>query len=171
MKPPRPSLQGWHRQSVRLKPRLQAPLAAAATQTFTAGTAQAADATQTSAVGTLQAVAATETIAAYQTSVATQQTATSTPTFLPSLTPTLQTTSTPTQAQLPRFGGVILFVSERDGNPEIYNLDDAGHISRLTNNPAVDGQPAWLPNMQQVVFTSNRDGQNEIYLMNANGPI
>ena len=66
-------------------------LSAAATQSATAGTAQAAGATQTSAVGTLQAVAATETIAAYQTSVATQQTATLTPTFLPSLTPTILT--------------------------------------------------------------------------------
>jgi Tol biopolymer transport system component/uncharacterized membrane protein len=140
-------------------------LAAAATQTITAGTAQAADATQTSAVGTLQAVAATETIAAYQTSVATLQTPTFTPTFQPSLTPT----ATPTQPQLPRFGGVVLFVSDRDGNQEIYNMDDAGHKSRLTNNPAVDMQPAWSPDMQRVAFTTNRDGQNEIYLMKADG--
>ena len=28
-------------------------------------------------------------------------------------------------------------------------MDDAGHINRLTNNPAVDMQPAWSPNMQQ----------------------
>ena len=48
-------------------------------------------------------------------------------------------------------------------------MDDAGHMSRLTNNPAVDMQPAWSPNMQKVAFTTNRDGQNEIYLMNADG--
>ena len=144
-------------------------LAAAATQSATAETAQAVGATQTAAIGTLQAVAATETFAAIQTSVATQQTPTFTPTFMPSLTPTISPTSSPTQVQLPRFGGVILFVSERDGNQEIYNLDDAGHISRLTDNPAVDMQPVWSPNMQQVAFTTNRDGQNEIYLMNADG--
>lgn len=144
-------------------------LAASATQAATAETAQAVGATQTAAVGTLQAVAATETVAALQTSIATQQTATLTPTFSPSLTPTIQPTASPTQVQLPRFGGVILFTSERDGNQEIYNMDDAGHISRLTNNPAVDMQPAWSPNMQEVAFTTNRDGQNEIYLMNADG--
>ncbi len=144
-------------------------LSDSATQTATAATAQVIGATQTAAVGTLQAVAASETFAAYQTSVATQQTPTFTPTFMPSLTPTGQSTGTPTQVQLPRFGGVILFVSDRDGNQEIYNMDDAGHINRMTDNPAVDTQPAWSPNMQQVVFTTNRDGQNEIYLMNADG--
>ncbi len=144
-------------------------LAAAATQSATAETAQAVGATQTAAIGTLQAVAATETFAALQTSVATQQTATLTPTLMPSITTTIQATASPTQVQLPRFGGVILFVSDRDGNQEIYNLDDAGHIGRLTDNPAVDMQPAWSTNMQQVVFTTNRDGQNDIYLMNADG--
>ena len=113
-------------------------LAAAATQTATAATAQVIGATQTAAVGTLQAVAASETFAAYQTSVATQQTPTFTPTFTPSMTPTVQPPGTPTQVQLPRFGGVILFVSDRDGNQEIYNMDDAGHINRMTDNPAVD---------------------------------
>lgn len=144
-------------------------LAGAATQTSIAGITQAYGATQTSAVGTLQAVAATETIAAYQTSVATQQTATFTPTTPPSQTPVIPPTATATQVTLPRFGGIILFTSERDGNPEIYTMDDAGHIGRMTNNPAVDMQAAWALDMQRVVFTTNRDGQNEIYLMNADG--
>jgi Tol biopolymer transport system component/uncharacterized membrane protein len=144
-------------------------VAGAATQTVIAGTDQATGATQTSAFQTLQAVAATETMAALQTSIATQATLTPTPTQQPSQTPTTEVTPTPTQVSLPRFGGVILFTSERDGNPEIYNMDDAGHISRLTNNPAVDMQAVWSPNMQQVAFTTNRDGQNEIYLMNADG--
>jgi Tol biopolymer transport system component len=64
---------------------------------------------------------------------------------------------------------VILFVSDRDGNPEIYVLDDAGQIKRMTDNPSTDIQPAWEPGLQRVSFTTNRDSQNEIYLMNADG--
>ena len=90
------------------------------------------------------------------------------PTAEPTQTPIVVTPSS-TSVSLPRFGGVILFVSDRDGNPEIYNTDDAGHILRMTDNPGVDSQAAWDPAMQRVAFTSNRDGQNEIYMMNADG--
>jgi len=89
-------------------------------------------------------------------------------TAVPTQTPVVVTPS-PTSIVLPRFGGVILFASDRDGNPEVYNMDDAGHVGRMTNNPSADSQAAWAPSMQRVVFTSNRDGQNEIYLMNADG--
>lgn len=81
----------------------------------------------------------------------------------------IQVTPSPTSVTLPRFGGVILFVSDRDGNPEVYALDDAGHTNRLTNHQAVDSQAVWNPAMQQVAFTTNRDGQNEIYLVNVDG--
>jgi Tol biopolymer transport system component len=90
------------------------------------------------------------------------------PTVVPTQTPVVVTPS-PTSASLPRFGGVILFVSDRDGNPEIYNTDDAGHIQRMTDNPGMDILAAWDPAMQRIAFTSNRDGQNEIYVMNADG--
>jgi Tol biopolymer transport system component len=75
----------------------------------------------------------------------------------------------PTQPSLPRFRGNILFESDRDGNPEVYALDDAGHLKRMTDNPAADSQAAWAPNLRQVAFTTNRDGQNEIYVMDADG--
>ena len=70
---------------------------------------------------------------------------------------------------LPRFSGMVLFESDRDGNPEVYTTDDAGHLKRMTNSPSTDVQAAWSTDMQRVAFTSNRDGQNEIYLMNADG--
>jgi Tol biopolymer transport system component len=105
---------------------------------------------------------------------------TTTAALLPTITPIPPTTEAtqpsadtpttpPTGPSLPRFGGIILFESDRDGNPEIYNTDDAGHISRLTDNPAADTQPAWEPGLRRLAFTSNRDGQNEIYMMNADG--
>ena len=101
-KPPKPIPQSWHRQLAQLKPRLPVQLwPVLPLKPPQQGRRRLLDATQTSAVGTLQAVAATETIAAYQTSVATQQTPTFTPTFLPSLTPTILATLTPTQQLYP----------------------------------------------------------------------
>ena len=41
--------------------------------------------------------------------------------------------------------------------------------TRLTTDPAEDTQPAWSPDGSKIVFTSDRDGNGEIYLMNADG--
>ena len=42
-------------------------------------------------------------------------------------------------------GERIVFMSERDGNPQIYVMDaDGGNQQNLTNNPHVDVSPAWL---------------------------
>src|SRR3989442_10169060 len=66
--------------------------------------------------------------------------------------------------------GRIAFVSNRDGNTEIYvkNADGTG-LTRLTNNPAVDDYPAWSPDGSRIAFTSTRDGHYNIYVMNADG--
>jgi TolB protein len=43
-------------------------------------------------------------------------------------------------------GKKIAFLSERDGNPEIYVINaDGSAQTRLTNNPGEDGDPAWEP--------------------------
>jgi len=39
----------------------------------------------------------------------------------------------------------------------------------LTDNSAMDTRPAWSPDGMKVAFTSNRDGMNEIYVMDSNG--
>jgi TolB protein len=41
--------------------------------------------------------------------------------------------------------------------------------TRLTNHPASDGKPTWSPDGRQLAFASNRDGNDEIYVMNADG--
>src|SRR5213083_3084647 len=66
--------------------------------------------------------------------------------------------------------GLIAFVSNRDGNNEIYvmNADGTG-LTRLTNDPASDVYPAWSPDGSRIAFTSTRDGHNNIYIMNADG--
>lgn len=39
----------------------------------------------------------------------------------------------------------------------------------LTQNPADDREPAWSPDGETIAFTTDRDGADHIYLMNANG--
>ena len=86
-------------------------------------------------------------------------------------------------------GKKIAFVSQRDGNYEIYVMNaDGSQQKRLTNNPASDSFPIWSPflpletkeNKQEpleeklyeqtkIAFGSDRDGNEEIYVMNADG--
>ena len=70
----------------------------------------------------------------------------------------------------PATNGKIAFVSDRDGNQEIYavNLDGTG-LKNLTGNPSTDAEPAWSPDGTRLAFTSNRDGDNEIYVTAADG--
>jgi TolB protein len=70
----------------------------------------------------------------------------------------------------------LAFVSNRDGNDEIYVLSLTASFGetvlsstfRLTNNPAADIDPTWSPDASDgpqgsIAFASNRDGNFEIY--------
>ena len=46
---------------------------------------------------------------------------------------------------------------------------NGGTVARLTNNGALDLRGNWSPDGQKIVFTSGRDGNPELYLMNADG--
>lgn len=61
---------------------------------------------------------------------------------------------------------LLAFVTDRDGNEEIYraNADGSG-LLRLTTDPAPDGNPAWSPDRTQIVFTSDRTGEAEVFTM------
>jgi Tol biopolymer transport system component len=67
-------------------------------------------------------------------------------------------------------GSQIAFVSNRDGNSEIYvmNSDGTG-LTRLTDNPDDDVNPRWSPDGSMIAFWTNRNGDSEIYVMNADG--
>ena len=68
-------------------------------------------------------------------------------------------------------GRQILFVSERDGNPEIYVMDNSGNnVVRLTRNDKVkDVQPVWSPDGKNIAFASDLDGDFDIFIMNNKG--
>ena len=68
-------------------------------------------------------------------------------------------------------GSRIAFVSQRDGNAEIYimNADGTGS-TRVTNDPQPDGRPSFTPDGQALVFHSARNGgKQQIWAVNVDG--
>jgi Tol biopolymer transport system component len=57
------------------------------------------------------------------------------------------------------------------GNGEIYVMDAADGLNQwnLTNNAANDSQPTYSPDGTKIAFSSGRDGNTEIYVMDADG--
>jgi len=76
----------------------------------------------------------------------------------------------PARASFPGQNGRIAYQSVQDGNAEIYSVNpDGTNPTRLTNDPAPDGTPAWSRDGTKIVFTSARDNHNHIFSMNADG--
>ncbi|MFH0767968.1 MAG: matrixin family metalloprotease [Chloroflexota bacterium] len=63
----------------------------------------------------------------------------------------------------------ITFVSDRDGDPEIFVMKyDGSNQTQITSNTAYDNMPMFSSD-GRIVFVSSRDGNREVYVMNANG--
>jgi len=77
----------------------------------------------------------------------------------------------------PLVGNWLAFSATRNGNGDIYilNIDSAlqgsGQVAttRLTTDPASDFDPTWSPDGTRIAFRSQRDGNDEIYVMNVDG--
>ncbi len=66
----------------------------------------------------------------------------------------------------PYFTTKIVFVSNRDGNDELYMMDyDGANQTRLTFNKWRDYMPAWSPDQRAIVFTSYRAGNPDLYIL------
>ena len=73
-------------------------------------------------------------------------------------------------------GDRIAFVSERDGNAELYTIEaDGSGLRRLTDDFALDDRPAWSPDGRRIAFSSTRQprttrpGLERVYVMEADG--
>jgi Tol biopolymer transport system component len=84
----------------------------------------------------------------------------------PTTTPILPSPTPPPSERI----GRLAFSSHRDGEPEIFSLDLAsGNLTQLTNNNVNDWLPDWSPDGRRIVFTSNRTGSYDSWVMNADG--
>lgn len=64
------------------------------------------------------------------------------------------------------FTSKIVFVSNRDGNDELYMMDyDGFNQTRLTFNKVRDYMPAWSADGQKIAYTSYNDGKAGLYIL------
>jgi len=66
-------------------------------------------------------------------------------------------------------GTSIAFVSDRDGDDEIYVRSGDGSVRQITHNDWKDSDPAWSPDGSQLAYTSNPEGKIGVWIMNADG--
>lgn len=63
-------------------------------------------------------------------------------------------------------GTQIAFVSQRQGNRDIFVMDaDGADLQQITTDPADDAYPAWSPDGQELAFVSERDGVLNVYII------
>ena len=63
-------------------------------------------------------------------------------------------------------GQRLCFVSNRDGNLELFLVDsDGGNLRNLTRHEGYDARPSWSPDGRRIAFESDRVGNREICII------
>jgi Tol biopolymer transport system component len=98
--------------------------------------------------------------------------------LMAALAATLLWAARPVEAAFPGPNGNIAFTSSRDsGNLEIYSMaptpsssqTNLTNMNPATNSGAQDFQASFSPDGTRIAFATSRNGNNEIYVMDANG--
>ena len=68
-------------------------------------------------------------------------------------------------------GNHVAFVSERDGNKNVYvaSVEPGASLERLTSSPLADTDPAWSPAGDAIALASARTGKSHIWLVDGDG--
>jgi tetratricopeptide (TPR) repeat protein/pSer/pThr/pTyr-binding forkhead associated (FHA) protein len=84
--------------------------------------------------------------------------------------PTRQLTEIADDTAPAAYGSRIAFMSNREGNWELYIMNDDGSgVRRLTNNAANDGLPTWSPDGRTLAFVSDQGGPWAVWAISPDG--
>ncbi|HQF62211.1 MAG TPA: hypothetical protein PLT26_06890 [Anaerolineaceae bacterium] len=96
--------------------------------------------------------------------------ATPAPSSTPEPTATPEPSPTPQPTPLGGGGEWIALTRIGDTGPDIFVVRrDGSELTQLTDGPTADVYSLWSPDGTKILFTSDREGKAEIYVMNADG--
>jgi Tol biopolymer transport system component len=86
-------------------------------------------------------------------------------------TPIISTSANEREADFSPSGNEVVFVSDKDGNDEIYKINlQTKNVARLSNSVFYEAFPKWSPSGNSIVFVSFVDGgRTQVYTMDTSG--
>lgn len=83
----------------------------------------------------------------------------------------MNTTANEREADYSPNGNEVVFISDKDGNDEIYKINlQTKNVTRLSNSALDEAFPKWSPSGDSIVFVSIVDGgRTQVYTMDAKG--